>query len=51
MVAFQAGDTAAFEVLIRRHQNGVYNFIVRFLGNREVAEEVFQEAFLKVHQA
>lgn len=51
MVAFQAGDITAFEVLIRRHQNGVFNFIVRFLGNREVAEEVFQEAFLKVHQA
>jgi len=51
MVAFQGGDARAFEELIRRHQNGVYNFIVRFLGNREVAEEVFQEAFFKVHQA
>ncbi len=51
MVAFQGGETPAFEELIRRHQNGVFNFIVRFLGNREVAEEVFQEAFLKVHQA
>jgi RNA polymerase sigma-70 factor (ECF subfamily) len=51
MVAFQAGEAPAFEELIRRHQNGVFNFIVRFLGNREVAEEVFQEAFLKVHQA
>lgn len=51
MVAFQGGDAHAFEELIRRHQNGVYNFIVRFLGNREVAEEVFQEAFFKVHQA
>jgi len=51
MVAFQGGESPAFEELIRRHQNGVFNFIVRFLGNREVAEEVFQEAFLKVHQA
>ncbi|HCU23959.1 MAG TPA: RNA polymerase sigma factor [Deltaproteobacteria bacterium] len=51
MVAFQKGDSAAFEELIRRHKNGVFNFIVRFLGNREVAEEVFQESFLKIHQA
>ena len=51
MVAFQAGEAPAFEELLKRHQNGVYNFIYRFLGNREVAEEVFQEAFFKVHQA
>lgn len=51
MVAFQGGEKPAFEELLKRHQNGVYNFIYRFLGNREVAEEVFQEAFFKVHQA
>ncbi len=51
MVAFQGGEAPAFEELLKRHQNGVYNFIYRFLGNRETAEEVFQEAFFKVHQA
>ena len=51
MVAFQGGESPAFEELLKRHQNGVYNFIYRFLGNRETAEEVFQEAFFKVHQA
>jgi RNA polymerase sigma-70 factor (ECF subfamily) len=51
MVAFQGGEKPAFEELLKRHQNGVYNFIFRFLGNRELAEEVFQEAFFKVHQA
>jgi RNA polymerase sigma factor, sigma-70 family len=51
MLSFQGGEVHAFETLIRRHQQGVYNFIFRFLGNREVAEEVFQEAFIKVHQA
>ncbi len=51
MVAFQKGDERAFEELVRRHQGGVFNFIFRFLHNRETAEEVFQEAFIKVHQA
>lgn len=51
MVDFQGGDVRAFETLVLRHQKGVYNFIFRFLGNREVAEEVFQDAFIKVHQA
>jgi RNA polymerase sigma-70 factor, ECF subfamily len=51
MLAFQSGDVSSFEALVRRHQRGVFNFIYRFLGNRELAEEVLQEAFIKVHQA
>jgi len=51
MLAFQGGDIPAFEELVQRHKHGVYNFIYRFLGNRETAEEVFQESFIKIHQA
>lgn len=51
MVAFQEGDVSSFEELVKRHRHGVYNFIFRFLGNRETAEEVFQEAFIKIHRA
>lgn len=51
MVSFQKGETKAFEDLIKRHRNGVYNFIYRFFGNRETAEEVFQEVFIKVYRA
>ncbi len=51
MVAFQRGDNRAFEQLVKRHQHGVYNFVLRFLGNRETAEEVFQEVFIKVCRA
>ncbi len=51
MVAFQGGDLRAFEKLLKRHQRGVFNFIFRYLGNRETSEEVFQEVFLKVHRA
>ena len=51
MLAFQRGEVRAFEELFKRHRHGVYNFIYRFLGNKETAEEVFQEAFIKLHQA
>lgn len=51
MLAFQKGDMRSFEELIKRHQTGVYNFIYRFFGNRETAQEVFQEVFIKIHRA
>lgn len=51
MLEFQKGDINAFEELIKRHQSGVYNFIYRFFGNKETAEEVFQEVFIKIHRA
>jgi RNA polymerase sigma-70 factor (ECF subfamily) len=48
MLAFQAGDARAFEVLVRRHRTPVFNFILRFTGNRARAEDVLQETWLKV---
>jgi RNA polymerase sigma-70 factor (ECF subfamily) len=51
MLDFQRGDVGAFEEILKRHRHGVFNFIFRFLGNRETAEEVFQEVFIKLHRA
>lgn len=51
MLAFQKGETAAFEVLLKRHERGVYTFAKRHLGNRMQAEEVTQESFLRVIKA
>lgn len=51
MLDFQKGDVRAFEEILKRHRHGVFNFILRFLGNRETAEEVFQEVFIKIHKA
>ncbi|WP_326491785.1 RNA polymerase sigma factor [Myxococcus stipitatus] len=48
MLAFQAGDARAFEVLVRRHRTPVFNFILRFVGHRARAEDVLQETWLKV---
>ncbi|MBS0191110.1 MAG: RNA polymerase sigma factor [Phycisphaerales bacterium] len=42
------GDLSAAESLIRRHQAGVQSYIYRMCGRWDVAEDVTQEAFLRV---
>ena len=50
MVRYQRGDRQAFTVLVRRHQSALYNFAVRQIGAPPTAEEVVQEAFVRVVQ-
>ena len=35
MVMYQKGEVRAFEVLLSRHRRPVYNFILRFIGDKE----------------
>ena len=46
--AIQQGDDSAYEELITRHKNYAYTIALRILGNREEAEEVAHDAFIKV---
>jgi RNA polymerase sigma-70 factor (ECF subfamily) len=48
---YRAGDRASFSELVGRYQRELYHFLLRFLGNRAAAEDVFQETFLQVHQS
>lgn len=48
---YRAGDKSSFAELVGRYQRELYHFLVRFLGNRAAAEDVFQETFLQVHQS
>ena len=50
MIRFQSGDRAAFTVLVRRHQGPLFNFALRYLRSSPVAEEVVQDAFVRVVQ-
>ena len=45
------GDLSAFEQLVRRHQASAWNAAFRLLGNASDAEDVAQEAFLRILQA
>ncbi|SRR5579883_635983 len=43
-------DASSFSSLMRRYQNRIYNSCYRMLGNKEEAEEIVQDTFLKIHQ-
>lgn len=43
------GDVASFEALFHQHYDRVYGLLFRLLGNRDEAEDVTQEVFLKLH--
>lgn len=49
--AYRNGDRPSFQRLVERYQRELFHFLVRFLGDRAAAEDVFQEAFLQVHQS
>jgi RNA polymerase sigma-70 factor, ECF subfamily len=48
MVLYQKGEVRAFEILLVRHRKPLYNFILRYLGDKETAEDLLQEAFMRV---
>lgn len=51
VVAYRDGQLDALPELIRRYEQELFHFLVRFAGNRAFAEDLFQEAFLQVHQS
>jgi RNA polymerase sigma-70 factor (ECF subfamily) len=42
----RTGDRAAFDALVRRHKEGLYGFVRRYLGSADEGYDVLQEAFL-----
>ena len=44
------GDRNAYRVLVERHSRNVYQMAYRMTGNKQDAEEVVQEAFLRAYQ-
>ncbi len=45
---FIDGDQNSLEILIYRHKNRVYSYILLIVKNQELAEDIFQETFIKV---
>jgi RNA polymerase sigma-70 factor, ECF subfamily len=48
MAAYQQGDVEAFAQLVARHEKPLWNFLRRFVSDAAVAEDLLQEAFLRV---
>lgn len=50
VAAHLAGDPRAFGQLVLRYQTRLLNFVYRMVGDRERAEDLVQEAFIRVHR-
>ena len=48
MERFRGGTAGAFDVLLERHGQAVFRFALRQHGQRELAEDLMQEVFLRV---
>lgn len=49
--AFQAGDKTAFDALVLRHKDKLYNLCYWFLGDRQEANDSTQDVFIKVFRS
>ena len=48
MLAWQAGDVAAFDRIYERHRGGVFRYLLRHCRDRATAEELHQDVWLKL---
>jgi RNA polymerase sigma-70 factor, ECF subfamily len=46
----QRGDERAFTLIVRAYEGPVYNYVLRLVGDRVLAEDLTQEVFLRVFQ-
>lgn len=46
----EADDRASFEILVRRYQHEIYNYLRRYLADDDLAEDAFQLTFVRVFQ-
>lgn len=45
---YLSGNDKAFEVLLNRHRDKIYTSIYLFVKNRDMAEDIFQDVFIKI---
>ncbi len=49
LTSYRRGEAAGLEILVRRHHDDLMRFLIRLVGERSGAEDVFQETFLQIH--
>ncbi len=50
VTAFLGGEERAFQELVERYQTRLLNFVYRTIGDREKAEDLVQEVFIRVYR-
>lgn len=48
--SYRDGDVNSFNLLINRHQNQIYSYIMTLVKNKQLADDIFQDTFLKIIQ-
>ena len=48
--AYAQGNNEAFDTLLKRHQERIFSYIVRIVKNEDVANDIFQDTFVKAIQ-
>lgn len=48
VTAYANGDNAAFDILLGRYQKSVFSYILHIVKDNELANDIFQETFVKV---
>ncbi len=51
MSAFQQGDAAAFNVIVGRYKDRLVNFVFRYVGDYDDADDIVQETFVRVYRS
>lgn len=49
MLRVQEGQSQSFDLLVERYKDRLFNYLFRLVGNRDDAEEIAQEAFVKAY--
>ena len=44
---FAKGENSAFDELLQRHQNRIFSYILNIVKDKELADDLFQETFVK----
>lgn len=47
VAAYASGENTAFDILLKRHQSRVFSYILSVVKNRDIADDIFQETFVK----
>lgn len=47
VTAYADGNNEAFDVILRRYQDRIFTYIVNIVKNKDIADDIFQETFVK----
>ena len=45
--AYAEGNNEAFDILLKRHEERIFNYILRIIKNEDIANDIFQDTFVK----